>query len=67
MDDRRTFNLPGAGLKCDNCGGELPRVHRTVTTNGFVTRERICTRCGYINTTSERVINARERRRYFSG
>ncbi|GDY10191.1 hypothetical protein LBMAG52_36790 [Planctomycetia bacterium] len=59
----RTFSLPG-GVKCGNCDAVLTRVNRTVTTQGLVMRERVCESCGKLNTTSERVINTRERRRY---
>lgn len=65
-NSRRTFNLPGHGLRCEKCDSSLPRVHRTVTTDGFVTRERICPECGALNITAERVIHARDRRKYFS-
>lgn len=57
------FQLPG-GLKCGSCNATLPSVWRTIKTMGFVTRERICPQCGKINTTSERVINVRERGRF---
>lgn len=63
--DMADFVLPG-GLKCGDCQTALPSVWRTVTTPGFVTRERLCPKCGKINTTSERVINVRERRGRFS-
>ena len=63
MTDLREFSLPG-GIKCGACGEVLPRVNRTLTTEGFITRERICPACGKVNTTSERVINTRDRRRY---
>lgn len=66
MGEASEFRLPGSGLLCGQCGEVLPRVHRTVTTVGFVTRERICPKCGKLNTTSERVINTRDRRGYFS-
>jgi len=66
MKERNHFHLPGNGLKCGHCDAALPRVHRTVTTEGFITRERICDDCGKINTTSERIINTRERRGYFT-
>jgi len=68
VDNLRIFDLPGSGLKCGNaeCGETLPRVARTITTDGFITRERICPACGMVNTTSERVINTREKRTYFS-
>lgn len=67
MAELRKFDLPGVGLKCGACDAILPKVSRTVTTEGFVTRERICEHCGKVNTTSERVINTRDRRRYFTG
>jgi len=66
MGDIREFQLPGGGLKCGHCGATLPRVHRTVTTPGFVTRERICEKCGKLNTTAERIINTRDRRGSFN-
>lgn len=62
----KEFQLPGVGLKCGACSATLPSVTRTFKTEGFVTRERICPACGKVNTTSERVINAREMRRYCS-
>ena len=62
----REFVLPGSGLKCGNCGETLPIVNRTIKTPGFVTRERRCTKCGMINTTSERVINTRNKKGKFS-
>lgn len=67
MADNRQFQLPGGGLKCGGCGRTLLHVNRTIKTAGFVTRERICEHCGKINTTSERIINTRDRRGYFSG
>lgn len=67
MAEHREFQLPGGGLKCAACGCVLHRVSRTVTTPGFVTRERICPGCGKINTTSERILNVRERKGFFSG
>lgn len=66
MGEFREFSLPGSGLRCGKCNAALTRVHRTITTPGFVTRERICQQCGQLNTTSERVINTRDRRGYFS-
>ena len=66
VGEHRTFQLPGGGLKCGDCGETLPTVFRTVTTPGFVTRERICPKCGKINTTAERVINVRDRKGFFS-
>lgn len=66
MAEFRKFDLPGVGLKCSGCGTVLPNVNRTVKTDGFITRERICIKCGMVSTTSERVINTRERRAYFS-
>jgi len=62
----KEFQLPGVGLKCGACGAILPTVSRTMKTEGFVTRERVCVSCGKVNTTSERVINSREMRRYCS-
>lgn len=56
------MQIPGRGLQCCNCGCVLPTVYRTVTTPGFITRERICPQCNMINTTSERVLNVRERK-----
>ena len=64
MAESRTFRLPRGGVKCGKCQAVLQRVNRTITTPGFVTRERICPRCGEINTTAERVINTRSRRPY---
>lgn len=67
MGEMREFQLPGgSGLKCEKCGAWLTRVHRTLTTAGFITRERICPECQTLNTTSERVINARKIRGRFS-
>lgn len=60
------FKLPDSGLKCGKCGSVLPTVSRTVKSPGFLTRERICPSCGKVNTTSERVINTRDRRGFFS-
>jgi hypothetical protein len=62
----REFILPGSGLKCGECNSILPIVNRTIKTPGFVTRERRCPNCGKINTTSERVINTRNKKRKFS-
>jgi len=62
----RSFQLPGAGLQCGHCGEFLPRVFRTITSRGFITRERICPKCGKINTTSERVLNTRNRKGSFN-
>lgn len=66
VGEQREFQLPGGGLKCGNCQTTLPNVSRTIKTAGFLTRERICPKCGKLNTTSERVINVRDRRGYFS-
>jgi transcriptional regulator NrdR family protein len=66
VGDLREFQLPGGGLNCGHCGGTLTRVFRTITTQGFITRERICPCCGKINTTSERVLNVRDRRSSFN-
>lgn len=66
MVDLPEFKLPGAGLKCGKCGEILPTVKETIKTPGFITRKRICTVCGNVNITSERVIATRQRRRYFS-
>jgi len=66
VGEHREFQLPDSGLTCGECGTVLPRVSRTITTPGFITRERICPACKKINTTSERVINTRDRRGYFS-
>ena len=63
-DNVADFRLPG--LKCGECNATLPRVTRTVKTEGFITRERICPKCGKINTTGERVMNVRTRFRKFS-
>jgi hypothetical protein len=52
----REFQLPGAGLKCDQCGGPLPRVAHTRQTPGLIVRERRCQKCGHLNKTIERVI-----------
>lgn len=60
------FKLPGSGLKCGKCNSILPTVSRTVKTPGFLVRERICPKCSQLNTTSERVINTRDRRGFFS-
>lgn len=60
--DRREIQLPGRGLKCAGCGALLPKVYRTITTAGFITRERICPQCDKVNTTGERVLNVRERK-----
>jgi len=66
VGDNREFQLPGSGLKCGHCGKILQKVHRTITTPGFVTRERICIECGKLNTTAERIINTRDRRGNFT-
>ncbi len=66
MGDNIKFRLPGGGLECGHCGATLTRVHRTVTTPGFVTRERKCEQCGKLNTTSERIVNTRDGRGNFS-
>ena len=63
--DLRTFTLPG-GVKCGHCGAVLLRVNHTRTSDGLVMRERICETCGKLNTTSERVIDTRNRKRYLS-
>ena len=63
-DNVADFQLPG--LKCGDCNATLPRVTRTVKTEGFITRERICPECGKLNTTGERVMNVRERFGKFS-
>ena len=60
-DDRRQFQLPHSGLSCQHCGEHLPRVSHTRTTPGFILRERHCSKCGRINTTSERIVGTRER------
>ena len=60
------FKLPTSGLCCQHCGEALPRVHHTRTTRGFILRERICPRCDRINTTSERILSVRKRKRTFS-
>lgn len=64
--EHRTFQLPGAGLKCGACQTVLPTVARTVQSPGFVRRERVCPKCGLLNETTERVIQTREKRRYFN-
>ena len=68
MAELKSFQLPGGGLKCGDaeCQSVLPTVARTITSDGWITRERICPQCGKVNTTSERVINTRERRRYMT-
>lgn len=66
MGEQREFQLPGSGLTCGTCGALLTKVTRTIKTPGFITRERVCPHCGKLNTTSERVINTRDRRGYFS-
>ena len=50
------FKLPGSGLKCDKCGGDLPSVAHTRKTIGLIIRERRCPGCGELNKTVERVI-----------
>ena len=60
-DDRRQFQLPHSGLSCQHCGEHLPRVSHTRTTPGFILRERHCSKCGRIITTSERIVGTRER------
>ena len=57
--ERRIVVLPGHGLECGKCGGSLPDVNRTTTSNGFVLRERRCPQCGELNATTERVIATR--------
>lgn len=56
MGEFREFKLPGAGLKCDSCGGDLPSVAHTRRTVGMIIRERRCPTCGELNKTMERVI-----------
>jgi ribosome-binding protein aMBF1 (putative translation factor) len=64
-DNLRTFNLPGSdGLVCKHCGTQLSGPSRTVETAGLIIRERVCPSCSKINETTERVIAARDRRRY---
>ncbi len=58
------LDLPVAGLRCIECGEILPSVDRTKTNEGFIARERRCLKCGTINDTDERVINARRVRTY---
>ena len=65
MDEAREFQLPGGGLKCESCGSPLPRVYRTRPSGGFILRQRVCPKCGKLNTTSERVISAEPRRDRF--
>lgn len=65
MADHRTFELPGAGLKCANCNAPLRGVAETIQSPGFITRFRDCEKCGKRNQSSERVIAARNKRRYF--
>ena len=60
------FRLPHSGLCCQHCGEQLTRVNHTRTTAGFILRERICPRCDRINTTSERILSVRVRKRTFS-
>ena len=62
------FQLPGQakGLKCGECSTVLPDVFRTIKSPGFLTRERICPKCGCINTTGERVLNVRSRKSKFT-
>lgn len=57
--ERRTFVLPGHGLKCGKCGATLPAVDRTRASEGFILRERRCVECGELSVTSERVIDTR--------
>lgn len=64
----RVFKVPGSGLRCGNCNEFLSSVYRSIPSPGFMTRERVCSHCGKINTTSERVIETRDKRRQtFSG
>jgi transcriptional regulator NrdR family protein len=60
----RNVNLPGDGLKCDQCGGALPRVAHTRPTPGLIVRERRCPVCGHLNKTIERVIAGTAKRRF---
>lgn len=63
----RVFELPGGhGLTCQHCGAPLTRVNHTRTTQGFIFRERHCEACNKINTTSERIVAVRDRKRKFS-
>ena len=65
----REFKLPGGnsgGLKCQACGTELEHVYRTTRSGGFVMRERVCPQCSAVNTTAERVLNARPGKTRFS-
>lgn len=59
MNERRTVQLPGAGLKCRNCEAPLSGVERTIEGENFIERRRKCESCGFINETIERVANVR--------
>lgn len=62
--ERRIVQLPnGVGLPCRKCGAALPAVTRTITSEGFVIRERKCPECKELNITDERVISSRPTRR----
>lgn len=65
MEDRRTFKLPGSGLHCGACDAPLPRVNDTRQAGGLIVRQRVCTACGAVNETMERVFNTRQKRSRF--
>lgn len=64
MGEHREFQVPGGGLKCDDCGGPLPRVAHTRPTPGLIVRERRCPVCGHLNKTIERVIAGTSKGRF---
>jgi hypothetical protein len=61
MNEHRTFVVPGAGLKCSNCGEILDSVKHSRQTDGLIIRRRYC-KCGHVNETVERVIGSHQLR-----
>lgn len=61
MKELRTFDLVDPGLRCGECSERLLKVFRTKASEGWITRERICPKCGSLNTTTERVVSTRSR------
>lgn len=65
MNEPRVFVVPGAGLKCQNCGETLGGVDQTIPTEGLIIRRRYC-KCGHVNETGERVFGSHQVRRRMS-
>jgi transcriptional regulator NrdR family protein len=57
MNEPRTFNIRGTGLRCGNCGEVLTSVEDSRRTEGLIIRRRYC-QCGHVNETIERVIGS---------